>query len=122
MLSVFQQVFWTRGPKCEQVSGFDCFLGHPLRFNDRVNSKATLRIELKSLLPLIPPLIFPQLRASRYYAAKSDSLVIQAGQCRKQSDNIEKCYSKLMEVFVKAGETAIPGATSDAQISRVQEL
>lgn len=89
---------------------------------NKVNSKATLRIPLSSLLPLVPPMLHPLLRASRYLAARDDALVIQSDEERKQSANVESCYQKLYNVIEESARSAIPGETSDAQKDRVKRL
>ena len=88
----------------------------------RVSSKATLRIPTLSLLPLIPALLHPHILTSRYHAAKSHELVIQADDSRKQSDNITACFRRLHEVIVQAGKLAVPGETSVEQSKRVEGL
>lgn len=87
-----------------------------------MNSKATLRVALSSLLPLVPRLLHPKIRSSRYYAAKSDAIIIQCDESRKQSDNIDGCHARLNHLVVEAAENAVPGETSDAQRGRVKAL
>lgn len=89
---------------------------------NRVNSKATLRVPLDPLLPLLPSLLHPELRSSRYYAAKSNSLVFQSDDSRKQNDNTHACFGKLHELIAELGRNVIPGETSDAQKQRVKNL
>lgn len=88
----------------------------------RVNSKATLRLPLEFLLPLVPSLLHDGIRASRYYAGKSDSIIIQADDSRKQQDNVQSCYARLHHLIVDAGASVVPGETSEAQRSRVKGL
>ena len=88
----------------------------------RVSSKATLRIPTPALLPLLPALLHPHILSSRYHAAKSNDLVIQADESRKQADNVEACFRKLSEVVAEAGREAVPGETSAAQGKRVEGL
>jgi len=88
----------------------------------RVSSKATLRIPTPALLPLLPALLRPHILSSRYHAAKSNDLVIQADESRKQADNVEACFRKLSEVVAEAGREAVPGETSAAQGKRVEGL
>ena len=89
---------------------------------DRVSSKATLRIPTSSLLPLLPKLIRPAIVGSRYHAAKSDDVVIQADDSRKQGENVEVCFRKLHNLIVQAGRDAVPGETSPEQRKRVEDL
>ncbi|KAF2400132.1 hypothetical protein EJ06DRAFT_557185 [Trichodelitschia bisporula] len=89
---------------------------------NKVNSKATLRLPLGALLPLLPPILHQPIRQSRYYAAKSNALVIQADDSRKQGDNVESCFSRLHEAIVEVAAEAVPGETSVTQARRVKEL
>jgi peptidyl-tRNA hydrolase ICT1 len=74
------------------------------------------------LLPLVPPLLHQPIRQSRYYAAKSDSIVIQADDSRKQADNANHCFVKLHEMVSQAGTKILPGETSQMQKERVKTL
>lgn len=89
---------------------------------DRVNSKATLRLPCNTLFSLIPTALHAKMRESRFYAAKSHSIVLQADSTRSQRDNVDECIRKLYEMIVEAGRAIIPGTTSQAQKKRVQEL
>lgn len=88
----------------------------------RVNSKATLKVPLSSLLPLVPPLLHPSLRTSRYLADRADALVIQSDEARKQSANVESCYEKLYNLIEESARAVIPGETSEDQKERVKKL
>jgi peptidyl-tRNA hydrolase ICT1 len=81
-----------------------------------------LRIALDQLLPLVPALLHPHLCNSRYYAEKTNSLVIQADDSRKQSDNAHSCFARLHSLILEAGSKAIPGETSAAQREHVRDL
>jgi peptidyl-tRNA hydrolase ICT1 len=87
-----------------------------------MSSKATLRVSLGQLLPLLPSLTHQALRDSRYYARSSDSIVIQADESRKQSDNSRQCLIRLHSLIRDIARTAIPGETSEAQKERVKKL
>ncbi|KAF2096341.1 peptidyl-tRNA hydrolase domain-containing protein [Rhizodiscina lignyota] len=89
---------------------------------NKVNSKATLRVPLSSLLPHIPPLLHQLVRNSPYYAKNSDSLLIQASDSRKQRDNLHACYVKLDQVVLDGAAKLLPGETSEAQRERVKNL
>lgn len=90
--------------------------------NKRVNSKATLKVPLDTLLQHVPTAIHGELRRSRYVAAKSNSLVVQADDSRKQNDNAHSCYRRLYEAIVEAGQHAVPSETSAEQVQRVKSL
>ncbi|KAF2144551.1 uncharacterized protein K452DRAFT_266480 [Aplosporella prunicola CBS 121167] len=89
---------------------------------NKVSSKATLRLPMDSLLPLLPNLFHQEMRASRYYASNSNSLVIQADDSRKQNDNVHSCFVKLHQLIAEAGRRLVPGETSDEQKERVRNL
>ena len=88
----------------------------------RVNSKATLKVSLSSLLNLIPTLLHSEVRLSRYVAERTNTLVIQSDDSRKQSENVEACFSKLQWLLEAAAKTVIPGETSESQRERVKML
>ncbi|KAL4884644.1 hypothetical protein BJY04DRAFT_215106 [Aspergillus karnatakaensis] len=87
-----------------------------------VNSKATLRVPLHSLLPLLPRIVHSPLQNSRYYAARKHSLVIQSEESRKQSDNVDACFQKLHQLVKSTTESVVPGETSPEQRDRVRKL
>lgn len=87
-----------------------------------MNSKATLKVPLQSLLPLVPAILHPLLRSSRYLAERSQSLVIQSEESRKQTANVESCYEKLHQLLKSTAKEAIPGETSQEQRDRVHKL
>ncbi|KGO70406.1 Peptide chain release factor class I/class II [Penicillium italicum] len=89
---------------------------------NKVNSKATLKVPFNALLPLVPRLIHHPLRASRYAAERTQCLVIQSDEERKQSNNVESCYDKLYQLLQSSAKEVIPGETSQAQRNRVQKL
>ncbi|KAL2367503.1 peptidyl-tRNA hydrolase domain-containing protein [Blastomyces gilchristii SLH14081] len=89
---------------------------------NKVNSKVTLKIPLSSILRLVPRALHAQIRSSRYIAERSDSLVIQSDETRKQTKNLDLCFEKLQELLVTAGKTAIPGETSPEQRKKIQAL
>lgn len=93
-----------------------------LTIETRVNSKATLRVPMKDLLGLVPSLLHHRIRASQYYAERSDSLVFQADSNRKQADNVDLCFTKLRGLILAAGRSSVEGETSPEQADRVERL
>lgn len=89
---------------------------------DRVNSKATLRVPFSSLLPLVPRILHQELRSCRYATERTDSLVIQSDESRKQSSNVESCFEKLHNLLETTAKAVIPGETSEEQKERVKKL
>ena len=89
---------------------------------ERVNSKATVRLLLKDLLPIVPNILHQQIKESRYHAERSHALVIQADGSRKQADNVEEAFTKLRELILAAGKKSVRGETSPEQMKRVKNL
>ncbi|KAI4749802.1 hypothetical protein E4T44_15002 [Aureobasidium sp. EXF-8845] len=85
-----------------------------------VSSKATLRLPLSALLPMLPAVLRPAVSKSRYSA--KDDLVIQADDSRKQNENVHRCFIKLHEMIVQVGREVVPGETSAEQMERVKKL
>ncbi|EFE31944.1 peptidyl-tRNA hydrolase domain protein [Trichophyton benhamiae CBS 112371] len=77
---------------------------------------------MSALLPLVPKILHPSIRSSRYYAENSQALVIQADESRKQSQNLNACFDKLTSMIAEAGRAAVPGETSPEQKKKVQKL
>jgi len=89
---------------------------------NKVNTKATIKVPFSALLPLVPPILHPRLRASRYAAERSDALVIQSDESRRQSNNVDTCFEKLHQLLEVTAKTVIPGETSWGKRERVQKL
>jgi len=89
---------------------------------NKMSSKATLRVSLDQLLPLLPSLTHQALRDSRYYARNSNSIVIHADESRRQHDNSHKCVLRLHSLICDIARGAIPGETSEAQKEKVKKL
>ncbi|KAF2827559.1 hypothetical protein CC86DRAFT_321738, partial [Ophiobolus disseminans] len=89
---------------------------------NKTNSKATLRVALDALLNHVPAALHGELKRSRYVAAKSNAMIIQADDSRKQSDNAQSCYKRLYEAIVEAGQHAVPNETSAEQLQHVKNL
>ncbi|KAI9680735.1 MAG: hypothetical protein M1817_004175 [Caeruleum heppii] len=87
-----------------------------------INSKATLRLPLQALLSLLPTVLHPHIKTSRYHTSKSDTIVIQADGSRKQAANVEECYERLHRMIIEAGQRAVPGETSQSKKTRVKGL
>ena len=77
---------------------------------------------MKDLLRIVPEIFHQQLRKSRYYAPKSETLVIQADGSRKQSDNADQCFEILRDVILDIGKRVVKGETSPEQKARVKSL
>jgi peptidyl-tRNA hydrolase ICT1 len=92
------------------------------KLTQRVNSKATLKVPLDALLDHVPAALHGEIRRSRYVATRSNTIIVQADDSRKQSDNAHSCYKRLYEAIAEAGQDAVPAETSADQIQRVKDL
>jgi len=88
----------------------------------RVNSKAQLRVSLDQLLPMLPTVLHDGIRKSTYYAGKTNSLLIQSDDSRKQAANKDTCYRKLNELIMDVYNHSVPGETSEEQKDKVKKL
>ncbi|KAJ4341055.1 hypothetical protein N0V87_002096 [Didymella glomerata] len=89
---------------------------------NKVNSKATLRVPLGALLNHVPTALHAELSRSRYVAARSNDIIVQADDSRKQNDNAHACYKRLYDAIVEAGRSAVPNETSAEQQRHVKNL
>ncbi|KAL1800226.1 hypothetical protein ACET3X_000568 [Alternaria dauci] len=89
---------------------------------NKVNSKATLKVPLDALLHHVPAALHGEIRRCRYVAARSNTIIVQADDSRKQSDNAQSCYKRLYEAIAQAGQDAVPAETPAAQVQRVKNL
>lgn len=81
-----------------------------------------MRLPLSVLVPLVPSALHPYMRDSRFYSSRSDAITVQADGSRKQSENVDECFRKLYDMIAEIGRGAIPGATSETQKARVQQM
>lgn len=77
---------------------------------------------VSALLSQIPTALHGEVKKSRFYADRAAALIIQSGDSRRRTDNVEACYRKLFEDVVAMGKAAVPGDTSAAQKKKVREL
>ena len=87
-----------------------------------MNSKAQLRVDVDRLFRDVPALLHLHLQKSRYYSGKTNSLLIQSDESRKQATNRDNCFQKLVELLLDTGKEVIPGETSAAQREKVKNL
>ena len=67
---------------------------------------------MSELLPLLPKAIHDPIKRTPYYAAKSDSLLLQSEESRKSQMNKDLCYEKLNDLVLEVYTKAVPGETS----------
>lgn len=81
-----------------------------------------MKVELDKLFKFVPSLLHQYIRDSHYCTSRSETLVINSDESRKQGDNVDNCRSKLYNMIRDIGHTKVPGETSDSQIKRVKTL
>jgi peptidyl-tRNA hydrolase ICT1 len=79
-------------------------------------------VPLDALLKLVPSALHSEIRSSRYTAPRSNAIIIQADNNRKQTDNAHSCYVRLHQMIIEAGRNAVPGETTPEQAKHVQDL
>ena len=76
---------------------------------NKTETKATTSWSIGELMGVVPLLLRPGLRTSRYYAKATDSLTIQAQEQRSRTANAEANRAKLYAELVAMYEAAVPG-------------
>jgi len=79
-------------------------------------------VPLDTLLRHVPVALHSDIRRSRHVATKSNTIVVQADDSRKQSDNAQSCYRRLYQAIAEAAQRAVPSETSAEQAQRVKLL
>ena len=77
---------------------------------------------MAALLPLVPRLLHPKLRTSRYASDRSQALIFQSDESRQQASNVDLCFDKLHQLLESSAKAVIQGETSPEQKDRVQKL
>lgn len=71
---------------------------------------------------MLPKALHDGVRGSRYHAEKSNTLLIQCDESRKQNVNKETCYRRLNELIMEVYHKTVPGETSEEQKEKVKKL
>ncbi|KAL9055033.1 MAG: hypothetical protein Q9162_003798 [Coniocarpon cinnabarinum] len=88
---------------------------------NKVNSKATMKVDLNGLLAILPPVLHNGIRQTSYCADRSTSLVISCDESRKQADNRAGCETRLRDLIRDVGRSVVPGETSPETKKRVKQ-
>lgn len=78
----------------------------------RTETKAITAWAVKDLLAVLPRLMHPGVRASKYYTARSDTLTIQAQTHRSRTANTDENTEKLLEEVDRIYQEAVPAESS----------
>ncbi|CAD6574867.1 MAG: hypothetical protein CYPHOPRED_005527 [Cyphobasidiales sp. Tagirdzhanova-0007] len=89
---------------------------------NKLNTKATLRLDLASARSWLPDHVVSNLRASPFYAGSSDSLVFSSMKHRTQTANSDDCLEKLHQIIISAAKEGLQGETSRDQKQHVKGL
>ncbi|KAK8140084.1 hypothetical protein PG984_000150 [Apiospora sp. TS-2023a] len=89
---------------------------------NKTETKATTVWPLDDLTKVLPKIIHPALRASRYYTARNNSISIQAQTQRSRTANTDENHQKLAEEVQKAYRDSVPGETSDKKRKKYEAL
>ncbi|KAA1078259.1 hypothetical protein PGT21_032020 [Puccinia graminis f. sp. tritici] len=89
---------------------------------NKVNTKATLKLQLAKLKSIIPAYWITNLTNSHLYAQQTGQLVIHSSLTRSQSSNVDDCWTKLHQSFQSASEAGLIGQTSAEQTQKVNRL
>ncbi|PLW21842.1 hypothetical protein PCANC_01812 [Puccinia coronata f. sp. avenae] len=89
---------------------------------NKVNTKATLKLELDKLKSTVPAYWIANLSNSHLYAPQTGQLVIQSSLTRSQASNVDDCWTKLLATFHSASQAGLVGQTSVAQSEKVKRL
>lgn len=71
---------------------------------------------------VLPTLLHPGLRESKYYSRRSDCLSIQAQTQRSRSANTEENHQKLFEELEELYRKTVPGETSPDKAKKYEAL
>lgn len=97
-----------------------CSLTHtaPLR----TDSKATTAWALEDLEQLCPKLLHAGLRASKFFAKRSNCIVLHAETHRSRTANLEENQRKLFQELERIYNAAVPEAQSTEKARKYERL
>jgi hypothetical protein len=70
----------------------------------------------------VPKIVSEQLKRHRWYAKKSDTMVISADGARSRKANQNDVFQKLEGLLRATGKLIIPGKTPEQQRAKVEKL
>ncbi|KAL1875951.1 hypothetical protein VTK73DRAFT_9662 [Phialemonium thermophilum] len=79
---------------------------------NKTETKATTSWPVSQLIAVLPALLHGPIRTSRYYARRTDSIVVQAQSQRSRAANMDENHQKLFEEIQRLYSATIPGETS----------
>jgi hypothetical protein len=119
-------ILHTRAPVDQGVNMSISMMYNPLRFptltNKRTETKATTAYPVQQLYSMLPKLLYPSVRKSKYYTSANDSLTFQAQDSRSRDANAQDNRRKLTEELVRIYKEAVPAETSSEKKKKHQEI
>ncbi|KAM7204293.1 meiotically up-regulated gene 82 protein [Naviculisporaceae sp. PSN 640] len=90
--------------------------------HSRTETKATTTWPVSQLMGILPKLLHPSIRSSKYYTKTTDSITMQAQAHRSRSanmeDNRQKLYQEIQEIYQKV----VPGESSPDKARKYEAL
>ncbi|KAH0612367.1 uncharacterized protein H6S33_010419 [Morchella sextelata] len=87
---------------------------------NKVNTKATLRLDLELHGYFINPYILQKVRENSSYVTKHDEIVIQCDTHRNQTKNTEECFQRLHAAIANAAQ--LRGETTEETMKNVERI
>lgn len=89
---------------------------------NKTETKATTVWAVHELTRVLPKLMHSEIRKSRYYTSRSDSLTIKAETHRSKTANTDENTQKLAEEVQRIYRESVPGVTTAKKIKKYEAL
>ncbi|KAK3346760.1 hypothetical protein B0T25DRAFT_287130 [Lasiosphaeria hispida] len=89
---------------------------------NKTETKATTTWPISQLLGILPTLLHPGVRSSKYYSKRNDCISIQAQTQRSRAANADENHQKLFEELQILYKSTVPGETSPDKTRKYEVL
>ncbi|KAJ9148503.1 hypothetical protein NKR23_g4863 [Pleurostoma richardsiae] len=89
---------------------------------NKTETKAMTSWPVSDLLSVLPKLMHPRIRSSRYYSKSHDAISIQAQTQRSRTANAEENREKLFEELRRIYQEAIPGESDPSKQKKYEAV
>ncbi|KAK0725393.1 hypothetical protein B0H67DRAFT_480676 [Lasiosphaeris hirsuta] len=89
---------------------------------NKTETKATTTWPISQLLGMLPTLLHPGVRSSKYYSKRNDCISIQAQTQRSRAANTDENHQKLFEELQTLYKSTVPGETSPDKARKYEAL
>ncbi|TVY24654.1 hypothetical protein LHYA1_G006882 [Lachnellula hyalina] len=89
---------------------------------NNTDSKATTTWEFDTLTRYVPKVLHEELRGSRYFARRSNTISIQCATHRNKTKNTSETHKRLFEELSRLYKKTVPGTTDPEQKKKVDDL